>query len=368
MPQNENPAAMKDMAAIRRKGLTYFLLTFVLIVASVLSFLMVRNLFGKDGGEGNILQSLSFLTFPVVLGMAALLLVYFALDGLRLLFVLRTLGFRVSFFYIVRLSFVNMFVSAITPFATGGGFAQLYFLTKRGVPLGSATAATTIRTLLAILFFFIAAPAVLIWNPGLLEVLGGYVWILVVTVAVYCLIVIFLFWMAANEKRAKRAVYRFTRFLSKKRVLKPKRARKICLGAFSEVRNFNKGVSLFLKGRRLFLILSLLFTVLFLFALFSVPAYLLWAMEYDVSPVLTYQAMTLITFVMYFAFTPGAAGIAEGGFALIFSGFIGRGDITSLTLLWRFFSVFVGTVIGLIVFYVEVFSKPKKDGPDRALK
>jgi uncharacterized protein (TIRG00374 family) len=93
-----------------------------------------------------------------LMAVAALLLVYFTADGLRLYFTLRALGHRVPLPVITRLVFINLFFSNVTPMATGGGFAQIWYLQNHGVPLGRATAATTIRTVLAVIFIFSLTP------------------------------------------------------------------------------------------------------------------------------------------------------------------------------------------------------------------
>jgi len=52
----------------------------------------------------------------------------------------------------MKITFLNVFVSNITPSAAGGGFIQIYYLNKYGVNIGDATAATTIRTAITIVF------------------------------------------------------------------------------------------------------------------------------------------------------------------------------------------------------------------------
>lgn len=111
-------------------------------------------------------RSISFdtqLIAPQTLAaVAALLLVYFISDGLRLHFTLRALGHHLSFLVIFRLVFINLFFSNVTPMATGGGFAQIWYLHRHGIPVGRATAATTIRTVLAVLFIFSLTPVFLL--------------------------------------------------------------------------------------------------------------------------------------------------------------------------------------------------------------
>ena len=348
MQRNENPAAL------RRKSLTYLILTAVLALTSFLSIWFVSKLFGEGG------VSFSFLTPETALGIAAFLPAYFLFDSLRFYFTLRTLGIRIGFWYIVRLTFINVFVSAITPFASGGGFAQLYFLTRKGVPLGSATAASTIRTLLGVSFFLIAAPVILIGHPGLLDLLGGgYIWILTVTIVMFSVVILFLIWVVTNEKTLKRACYRFTRWLRRKRMLSPRKARGACLRVFAEIRNFNAGVRLFFRGSKKYLVLSVLSTLLFLFSLFSLPLLLIRTMGYQMPVSFAYQAAIIISFVTYFALTPGASGIAEGGFALMFSGSVGEAGIAPLTLLWRSLAVYAGTAVGMAIFYIEIFRRKR---------
>ncbi|MDR1688530.1 MAG: flippase-like domain-containing protein [Clostridiales bacterium] len=341
-----------EQNTIRRKGVTYLVLTVVLAVTSILSAFFIKRYFGDE----SVFISLSFLTPQVLLGIFALLFVYLLLDALRFYFVLRAVEIQIPFLYVIKLSFINIFVSAITPFATGGGFAQIYFLVRKGTPLGSATAASSIRSLLAVAFFLVAAPVVILINPSLLSLVGeNHMWVVAGTVAVFCGVVILLLWLVYNEKQIKRLSMGVFSFLTGKHIVSLKRARKLNLAVFREVRGFNAGLSLFLRGSKKYVALSVLSTILFLFTLFSFPVLLTGAMNYKIPSILIYQSQILITFIMYFGLTPGATGIAEGGFALLFSSHVAKEDIVSLTVLWRFFTVYAGTVVGLLLFYIELF-------------
>jgi uncharacterized protein (TIRG00374 family) len=333
------------------------LLTLVLIGAAALSISMIYRVFGDEGK----LFTFDFFTPATLTAILGLLLVYFALDSLRFYCVLRTLGHKLPFWYIVKLSFINIFVSTITPFATGGGFAQIYFLTKAGVPMGRATAATSIRTLLSVVFFIVALPFVLLINPAMLNTLleGGFLWILIITLTIYIVIVVGLLRVVSNERWVKRTVLRFLRFLRRRGIISPRTMRRTYLRLTGEVRHFNSGIRLFAGGSKKFLAFSVLCTGLFLLAMFSFSVLLIHAMGYDVSPGYIYQMQVLINFIMYFALTPGATVIAEGGFALMLSGHV-EGNIPLLTLMWRLFTVYAGTVIGMVVFYIEMYSVSRK--------
>ncbi|MDR1692630.1 MAG: flippase-like domain-containing protein [Oscillospiraceae bacterium] len=350
-----------ESGSLRKKGWTYLLLTVVLVGVAALTILFINNVYG----QGQSLN-LSFFTPASLTGLFSLLLVYFCFDSLRFYFVLRTLGHKLPFPYIVKLSFINVFVSTITPFATGGGFAQIYFLTKAKVPLGRATAATSIRTLLSVVFFMFALPIVLTVNPALVTILlkGGFLWLLILTAVIYIVIVAALFRVVANERWVRRLALRLLRALRRRKMITPPTARKGFLAVSREVRHFNAGIRLFLGGSKKFLALSVLCTGLFLFTMFSFTVLLVWAMGADIPPGFIYQMQILINFIMYFALTPGATMIAEFGFALMVAGKIGAESITSLTLLWRFFTVYAGTLIGMVSFYWELFAMAHKKKED----
>jgi hypothetical protein len=65
---------------------------------------------------------------------------------------------------------------------------------------------------------------------------------------------------------------------------------------------------------------------------------------------------------MYFAPTPGAAGIAEGGYGFFLTHLVQKKDITFLTLSWRFLTIYIGVIIGIMIIYRELFNRQKRVG------
>ena len=73
----------------------------------------------------------------------------------------------------------------------------------------------------------------------------------------------------------------------------------------------------------------------------------MWGLGSPVDYPLILALMLVNTFIMYFAPTPGAAGIAEGVFAILFSTLAGSGELLILVLGWRFLTVHLGMLIGV---------------------
>ncbi len=339
---------------ISRRILRYFGLAILFFALSFTSVYFVHHYF--SGGSLRIPSGL--LSVHIISSLAILLVLYFLADGLRLYCVIRAIGFRIAFAYIVKLVFVNIFVSSVTPLATGGGVVQVYFMKKKGMPIGEATAATSIRTILAALILFTLTPVIIWSKPGVFRLffhrnlLYGITGISVVYLAV--------FWIILFRIRViKYCLLRGLRSLNAMRIVTRPRFRSLFLRISRELDLFSARFKRYFSSAPGWAALSAVFTVLFLLLLFSFSIVLVRALGYQV-PVLTVLALqVVVTFFMYFAPTPGATGVAEGGYGLLFAHLVQKQDITLLTLSWRFLTIYVGVAIGILVVYREIFKRQK---------
>ncbi|SEG68271.1 lysylphosphatidylglycerol synthase transmembrane domain-containing protein [Marinobacterium lutimaris] len=283
-----------------------------------------------------------------------LLLVYFASDGLRLYYTLRALGYRIPAAAQTRLVFINILISNVTPMATGGGLAQIWYLRHQGVHVGAATAATTLRTLLAVCFIFLPTPFLLMFleplrNSALGEQLAVYLALFAfIYVGAFALLIFKMRWMLKLADGLIALLHRIKLISAEK---KPR----LHFALRREMLRFRAALKAFMRGNLRYRLLALFFTGLFLLSLFSFPALLLWGLEYEVNYLLTLGLLVVTTFVMYFAPTPGAAGVAEAVFGLFFSAMLQSGDLVLTILLWRFLTIHLGMLIGLPVTLHSLF-------------
>lgn len=289
----------------------------------------------------------------VLAGAALLLLLYFAADGLRLWFTLRALGQRVPLPAMARLVFLNIFVSNITPLATGGGIAQVWFLQRRGVAVGTALTATTIRTMLAVLFIFGATP-VLVWMlPGAGEAAreASVMSTLLVCLLLYLAFFALILFTPGSLIRPLLGLLGGARRLHLLGALRHRRWRRRLV---YETYRFSEGFRHYMQGRTSDILGSLLCTALFLLCLFSLPALLFYALGYDPDYWLVIGRMVITTFVMYFSPTPGASGIAEGVFGYFFSDLLSASHLVLVTVVWRGLTIYLGMAIGVFVAHREI--------------
>lgn len=314
-------------------------------------WLIVRDLGGQwPTPDGRLLQ-------PGFLIAGALLLsVYFSADGLRLWLLTRALGYRVPLGQVAPLVFLNILVSNLTPMATGGGFAQIWYLRRLGMPVGAATAAATLRTLLASVGLF-ACALLLLWfwpglagrvlTPGWAYALGG---LAALYLAVFALVFWRLPWVLGSLRALLEAAHRW-------HWLSAHRQRRWYFALRREAVRFAVAMKRCARERGPYVWLAIGATAVFLLALFSVPALLLWGLGYPVPFLGTLGLSNLVTFVMYFAPTPGAAGVAEGLFGLLFASYVARPDLLLLVLGWRFLTVHLAMLIGIPVLAWQLWHK-----------
>jgi hypothetical protein len=256
------------------------------------------------------------------------------------------------------LVFVNIFVSNVTPLATGGGVVQVYFMRRKGMPVGEATAATSIRTVLAALILFTLTPVIIWSDPNRFQMFFHRNLLYGIT-GVSCAY-LGVFWIILCRIRIiKRWMFRGLYLLKAMHVVSRPRFRSWFLKVSRGLDRFSDGFRRYFSNSFGWAALAVFFTVLFLLLLFSFSVVLIRALGYQV-PVLTVLAFqVVVTFFMYFAPTPGATGIAEGGYGLLFAQLVQRQDIALLILAWRFLTVYVGVAIGVVVMYRELFQGGK---------
>lgn len=347
-----------DSLITKAKVLTYSIFSLIFVVTSYLSVLFIQ----KHFSDKSSFFTFKSLTPAILLALGILLIFYFLLDAVRFLYVLKTLQSDVTLGYLVKLVFINMFLSNITPFAMGGAFAQIYFLNKKNISIGDATAATTIKTVLPIIFFFITTPLILITDKNLFKIVpsgSNFIYILSL-VFVYMLFIYGFYKVIKNTNIIKRNLSKVLTLLKKKKIISKNKFERFENNSFSEIDIFALNINRFLKGKKEYILLSIIFMILYLFTLFMFPVILIRGFNPSISTSQIISIQILLTFITYFAPTPGATGVAEGGFTLMFSKLVERNDIVSLTFLWRFFTMYLGMLIGLIIFYLEIVKNKLK--------
>lgn len=341
----------------RKSKIKYLLLIALFIIITVMSLVTISHFVN----EQPFVLSFSVLSNSIIMQLFAIAPIYFLMDTLRLYFILKAIDVKVPLVYILRLTFINLFISNVTPFATGGGIAQIHFLTKQNVHIADATAATSIRTAIPLIFFSIMAPLILIFDKSIIGIMRGANTLLftIIMVTVNFITIMGVYLLIRNPKQIKRLLVCITVYLRRKRIIRTRRSKQKILNSLHAIDRFSLNIKRYLNAQPKYLALSILSSLGFLTASFSFTIVLIKSLNTTAPAISILLSQIVVTYFMYFAPTPGATGIAEGGFTLLFKNYVKSSEIVTITFMWRFFTIYIGLTIGAILFYYEIFRTEK---------
>lgn len=344
-------------ASIYKRILRYFGLAGIFFLVSLSSIYFVYRVFS----ERQIRINPDLFSAHVIIILVILIILYFLADGMRLYCVIRAMGSRIPFRYIIKLVFINIFISNVTPLATGGGIVQVYFMNQKGIPLGKATAATLIRTMLAALILFTLTPIIILAEPNLFRIFFHHnlFYIIAVVSSVYIAILWLILFQIGIVKRCLLWIIKLFKSLH---LISGRRYRHLYLELSHELDLFSKSFRSYFSYSPMWAILSFLCTALYLFLLFSFSYVLIDELGYNVHLFTVLAFQVVVTFFMYFAPTPGATGVAEGGYGLLFAQLVQKQDIAMLTLAWRTLTIYIGVLIGIVIIYREFLTAKRRPG------
>ena len=267
-----------------------------------------------------------------LLGVLALIAGGMYFDALRLQRLSAVAGKSVPLPAAVRVVFGNYFMALLTPGASGGAVIQILFLKKAGVPTGSATVVVLVRTILSIFFLILCLPVVFYFDPQILPwfdreiiVQGSLLLVGLVVMGMVVLrtrlsdrlAVLVVKRLPARWRLRLMKVYRDMRGALALMAASP-----VAVGhAFLE-----SGVSLLL----LYAMVPMLFA--------GIGAQLDWLQVMG--------RMIFLNLLLYFAPTPGGAGVAEGLFISSFKAFLPLGTVGVAAVAWRIFAEYLPACIG----------------------
>jgi len=333
MPEGSSPL-QRDITPsyIRRRIRLFFLFSFL--------GLMALFLFTSSTDTFKALGRLKggYLTLALMLT-----LLDWILGGGRV-YVLSNVLSPISYPASVQASLANLCVGAITPSQTGGGPAHVFVLHRNGLSLPKAIASAVVTFMMTVTVLLLMALWITV--AGAEAAVGmrlqpffrlgalAFVW-------VSLLFVLFL----VRPKLTVRLMEAFIRgvgfVVGRKLHLRP--AVRRFLRVLEECR---ESFNLYWHRGKLALLFGLLITMILFFNKFAIA----WVVVRGLGlPALFEQVLliqAILTLITYFAPSPGASGVAELVSAALMSRIVPRNLLPIYTVLWRFFTMYIGVIVG----------------------
>ena len=286
---------------------------------------------------------------------SAAMAVYVFCGGWAIKVLMKGRGKKVTILQCFKYSFIEFYFSALTPSSTGGQPAQFYYMEKDGLPASDSTVVLVAITVLykgaflvitAILFLlntsYIAGPAERVW---VLAVLG-----LLLNVGLITLLLLLLF-----SKNLINVIVRFfIRILARLHIVK--NVVEKTEHYEKKLANYHKCASFFMKHKLVVLRAAGVLALQRLMLLF-VP-YLVYKSfglsGYTMLQILATQA--LLNLCVDMMPLPGAVGISETVFLMLFTPIFTEAGITTAVLLSRGISFYLLLMVsGIVVIGIQIF-------------
>lgn len=287
--------------------------------------------------------------------------VYVFCGGWCIRVLMKPLGHIVSIWHCFKYSLVEIYFSAITPSNTGGQPMQLVYMSKDGLPRTDSSVVLIAVTVLYKGAFLAITAMLFVLSIGYISEPVSSVWILallglVCNVALIAFLLILLF----NKRLTDSVIKGSIKLLGKMGIVKDVPEK---LARFEEkLGNYHQCANFFIKHK---LVVLKTFGVLVLqrFALLSITLWVYFSFGikgYTVLEILSTQC--LLNLCVDLMPLPGAVGISETVFLMLFTPIFTEARITTAVMLSRGISFYVLVVVAaLFVMGVQVASIFRRD-------
>ncbi|MDY6931296.1 MAG: flippase-like domain-containing protein [Halobacteriota archaeon] len=253
----------------------------------------------------------------------------------------RASGGYISFAKTFKIVVSSLFAAAITPSQAGGEPVRIYLLCE-DMKAGDATAVIFADRFLDMTFLILISPlSLLIFRDVVFS--GGIGIFLVFTVILFSLAIALTVLIMYRPEKIKSLVKRMRPIIARFR--SEETAEKFVGRLDEEIENFVESMRK-LSKRRSELATASICTVTYWSMEFLIASVIMMGLGYPAEVLHTYAAQILLTVIVLVPVTPGSSGIAEFGFAALFSTFAKGVPMGLFVVLWRFITYHFNLIAG----------------------
>ena len=312
------------------------------------------------GGSQDIEQVFRQMRVEMLLGACLFMFVDWFFGALRFHVFIRKVTPTIRFWDSLRANLATLCVSAITPFQTGG-VGHLYIYARAGVPLSGAITSGIICFLATLITLILCAGGILWLDPLFLP--KGATWVSLFSFLIFGLVFgAFLLLIFKPE-----IIFRFFHYLCNVVQRRFSRLAPALERATSRVEQLiaehKTFTTMFLREHKLTCALSVPLTCGFLGARIVGSYIVVQALNGNATLWELCVIGLVLNFVVLFAPSPGASGVAEVVTVALMEPLISKELIPLFVLLTRFFSIYCAVVVGGIIIGLQIakdFRQQKK--------
>lgn len=342
---------MKNKSLSRKVFNAFFFIAF-----AVLTFYIVL----KDNNIGDIIENIKNVNHLFIVIAIISMFIFISCEGINIRRVLKTCGCKITFLQSFKYALVGFFFSSVTPSASGGDPAQLYFMSKDNLPISHSALALLIE-LSSFQFVSICIAIIgFIYNYDLLmNNIGNIKYLMFLGLIINIIILMFLLVMIFSKKFALKLMGIVCKIL---KFFKYKKIDEFKDNFTNQIEEYHK-CSIYLKNNKLVLCKIILTTTLQLILYHSIPYFVYLSFGLNEVNYITFVFMEAVLYISVSSLPlPGAMGVSEGGFMIMFKMFFPASILSSAMLISRGISFYLFVIISgcLITLFILIDKLSKK--------
>jgi len=316
------------------KGLKIFLALSIITYTLLLVFTATK-------GTWDAFKEINIIYLPIVLILLSLYLVF---ESFRIRLIAKAIsGKWIPFGRCSQVIFCGAFLSAVTPFQAGGAPLQVYVLNKAGLKVSSALLLLLFRALFYLSGMLVFLPFIMPffrteYSGRSMQILSRY------SIFAYLFLFSLLFLVLFMPKFLKKIIYSSTFRRGKKT-----RATGTIFRILREIKRSRNELFDFIKNKKLYALAIIITTIIVYIPNYSIAYFILKGLSINVPYLDTIFRQVFLLFAAFFFPTPGAEGIIEGGFAVLFYSSVPQYLIGMFAILWRFVTYHLVVIVGGIL-------------------
>ncbi len=333
---------MHDKSIKARKQIISILILLVLIVITILYYLKGYTL-------QNLQNALVNVNFAYLLIGFCMIILFVTCEAINIHLILKTLNHKVPFFRCFEYSSIGFYFSSITPSASGGQPAQIYYMKQDKIPMAASSVT---------IFFIVYVYQIAMILIGLIMTLLRFSEALYFIgklryLFLYGMIMntgaIFIFFSLMNSKKLAPSIVAF--------ILKAGNKLRLVKNVNETKNKFDKSLISYhekariLKTHPLLFIKILLFSIIQMLALNSIPYLVYCSKGYrskDILDMITCQS--ILTISVSAVPLPGAEGVTQGGFLQVFNAYFPPDMLTYAMLINRVISFYLPLLLSFTLY------------------
>lgn len=286
-------------------------------------------------------------------------LIFISFESIIIHYLMKSLSYAINFIHCLKYSFIGFFVSAITPSATGGQPAQMYYMKSDGIPMTISSLVLMVVTVAYKAVLLILAVVMLLFESDfVIAHISGIEFILIFGIVVNLVVIIFLWLLIFKPSFTKKIVGNIILWLGRHGIVKnyQHKIKKI----ISAMSKYSQSAD-YLKTHKRIIFNVFVVTIIQRIALFAVT----WAV-YKAFGLTGYSAFEIITLQLIISLAvdnlplPGGMGVSEGIFLVFFEEIFTSTFLTAGLLISRGLNYYSIIIIGGVVTAIAQLTRKKR--------